>query len=237
MEDALARVGIPAGRGTLGNWIIRPAQLHYSRLWEALRQTLVTQPLIHGDETTVQVLKEEGGTPQSKRYMWVYRSAEDCEQPVVLFDYQPGRGQEYPKAILAGYQGMLLSDGHAAWRTVKGATHFGCLAHARRLFVDARKGQKKPSARVPKALEYFQSLYQVEALAKADLPEGETRVDYTYRLRQEHSVPLLEAFRQWLDEQAPQVLPERSAGQGDQLHAQSVGISEPLCYRRAGARR
>ena len=23
--------------------------------------------------------------------------AEDCEQPVVMFDYQPGRGQEYPQ--------------------------------------------------------------------------------------------------------------------------------------------
>jgi transposase len=50
---------------------------------------------------------------------------------VVLFDYQPGRGQEYPQAFLAGYEGMLMTDGYSAWRTLEGPTHFGCLAHAR----------------------------------------------------------------------------------------------------------
>jgi len=213
MEHALARAGIAVSRGTLANWIIRPAELHYSRLYAALHQTLLSQPLIHGDETTVQVLKEEGKSAQSKSYMWVYRSAEDCVQPVVLFDYQPGRGQEYPKAFLAGYQGMLMSDGYSAWRTIKAATHLGCLAHSRRMFVDAHKGQKKKTGgRALQALEYFKALYQVETLAKAELPEGEARIDYTYRLRQEHSVPLLEAFKTWLDTQAPQILPESLLG-------------------------
>ncbi|MGF6633869.1 IS66 family transposase [Paraburkholderia sp. MM6662-R1] len=212
MAHALARADIEVGRGTLANWIIRPAELHYRRLYEALRKTLLSQPLIHGDETTVQVLKEPGKTAQSTSYMWVYRSAEDCAEPVVLFDYQPGRGQEYPQAFLAGYEDLLMTDGYAAWRTLEGPTHFGCLAHARRAFVDALKGMKKPGGRAGQALEYFKALYQVEALAKADMPEGETRVDYTYRLRQQHSVPLLEAFRKWLDEQAPQVLPESLLG-------------------------
>ncbi|MGF6853997.1 transposase [Paraburkholderia sp. CI3] len=106
MANALGRADIEVGRGTLANWIIRPAELHYSRLYEALRRTLLAQSLIHGDETTVQVLKEPGRAAQSTSYMWTYRSAEDSTQPVVLFDYQPGRGQEYPQAFLAGYQGL-----------------------------------------------------------------------------------------------------------------------------------
>ncbi|SOE49828.1 Transposase [Burkholderia sp. OK233] len=93
MAHALARADIEVGRATLANWIIRPAELHYSRLYEALRKTLLSQQLIHGDETTVQVLKEPGKAAQSTSYMWVYRSAEDCCEPVVLFDYQPGRAQ------------------------------------------------------------------------------------------------------------------------------------------------
>ena len=212
MAHALARADIEVGRGTLANWIIRPAELHYSRLYEALRRTLLSQPLIHGDETTVQVLKEPGKAAQSMSYMWVYRSAEDCPEPVVLFDYQPGRGQEHPQAFLAGYEGLLMTDGYAAWRTLEGPTHFGCLAHARRAFVDALKGMKKPGGRAAQALEYFKALYQVETLAKADLPEGETRAAHTYRLRQEHSVPLLTSLKAWLDEQAPQVLPESLLG-------------------------
>jgi hypothetical protein len=212
MEEVLARSKIAASRGTLANWIIRPAEFHYRRLVDALRKTLLSQPLIHGDETTVQVLKEPGKTAQSKSYMWVYRSAEDCAEPVVLFDYQPGRAQEYPQAMLAGYEGMLMTDGYAAWRTLDGPTHFGCLAHARRMFVDAMKGQQKPGGRPAQALAYFQAMYQVETLARADLPTGQTRAEYRHRLRQQHSVPLLNAFKAWLDELAPQTLPKSLLG-------------------------
>jgi transposase len=221
IQDMFARWQIPVSRGTLAHWVIRPSELHYSRLYEALYRTLLSQPLIHGDETTVQVLKEPGRSAQSQSYMWIYRSAEDCAEPVVLFEYQPGRGQEHPKKFLGDYSGMLMSDGYSAWRTLKKATHFGCMAHARRLFVKADKAaakktasgtHNKPSARVAKALEYFQALYQVEALAKGDLPDGETRAGYTYRLRQEHSVPLLDAFKAWLDALAPKVLPQSLLG-------------------------
>jgi transposase len=214
MADVLARSNIAVSRGTLANWIIRPAELHYSRLYAALRQVLLAQGLIHGDETTVQVLKEEGRKAQDTSYMWVYRSAEDSEQPVVLFDYQTGRGQEHPKAFLGDYEGTLMTDGWPAWRTLKKATHLGCMAHARRMFTDAQKGQKnKPSPRITRALEFFQALYQVETLAKQTLPDGEALADYRYRLRQQHSVPLLDAFKAWLDELAPKVLPKSLLGE------------------------
>jgi transposase len=214
MEDVLARSNIAVSRGTLANWIIRPAELHYSRLYEALRQVLLGQGLIHGDETTVQVLKEEGRKAQDTSYMWAYRSAEDSEQPVVLFDYQTGRGQEHPKAFLGDYAGTLMTDGWPAWRTLKKATHLGCLAHGRRMFMDALKGQKnKPSPRITRALEFIQALYQVEALAKQTLPKGEPLADHRYQLRQQHSVPLLEAFKAWLDELAPKVLPKSLLGE------------------------
>lgn len=222
MQAALARWQIPVSRGTLAHWVIRPSELHYTRLYDALKKTLLSQWLIHGDETTLQVLKELGRSAQSKSYMWVYRSAEDCPEPVVLFEYQSGRGQEHPKQFLGDYSGMLMSDGYSAWRTLKKATHFGCMAHARRLFVKADKAaakktgddgkQKAPNARVAKALEYFQALYRVEALAKGDLPAGLTRADYAYGLRKKHSVPLLEAFRAWLDELAPKVAPQSLLG-------------------------
>jgi transposase len=221
MQAALARWQIPVSRGTLAQWVIRPSELHYRRLYDALYRTLQSQSLIHGDETTLQVLNEPGRAAQSKSYAWVYRSAEDCAEPVVLFEYQPGRGQTHPQKFLGDYSGMLMSDGYSAWRTLKKATHFGCMAHARRLFVKADKAAQKkgddgkpkaPNARVAKALEYFQALYRVEALAKGDLPAGQTRADYTYRLRQQHSVPVLEAFKAWLDELAPKVVPQSLLG-------------------------
>jgi hypothetical protein len=43
-----------------------------------------------------QVLKEDGRSPQSRSCMWAYRSAQGREQPVALFEYQPGRGIDIP---------------------------------------------------------------------------------------------------------------------------------------------
>lgn len=93
MEGAFARAGIEVGRGTMGQWMIGASQRHLQRLYDAMHARLLAQPLIHGDETTVQVLQEDGRSAQSQSYMWVYRSAESSVTPVVLFEYQAGRGR------------------------------------------------------------------------------------------------------------------------------------------------
>lgn len=82
------------------------------------------------------------------------------------------------------------------------------------MFMDAMKGQNKPSGRAPQALEYLTALYLIETVAKADLPAGQTRVDYQHWLRQLHSMSLLEAFEVWLDELALQTLTNSLLGKG-----------------------
>jgi transposase len=212
LEQALARANVSISRGALGNWVIRSVDLHLLRLYEAMKQKLKSQPLIHGDETWVQVLKEDGRSAQAKSFMWVYRSSQDSEQPIVLFDYQPGRGQQYPQAFLGNYRGLLMSDGYDAWRTLDGATHLGCMAHARRKFTDALKARKKPGGPPLQALKFFEALYEVERLARQSPSKGETRTENTLRLRQQHSLPVLAAFKTWLNDLAPKVLPESFTG-------------------------
>ena len=162
LEQALARANVSISRGALGNWVIRSADLHLQRLYEALKEKLRSQPVVHGDETWVQVLKEDGRDAQAKSFMWVYRSGRDSEQPIVVFDYQPGRGQQHPQAFLGDYRGLLMSDGYDAWRTLGGAIHLGCMAHARRKFTDALKARKKPGGPPLQALKFFEALYEVE---------------------------------------------------------------------------
>lgn len=212
LAGALGRANVSLSRGTLGNWVIRSCELHLQRVYNVLKQKLRSQPLIHGDETFVQVLKEDGRDAKDKSFMWAYRSGQDSEQPVVLFEYQPGRGQEHPQAFLPGYSGLLMSDGYEAWRTLDGATHLGCMAHARRKFNDALKARKKPGGPPLQALDFFRKLYEIETLARQPPPDGETRAGYTLRLRRQHSVPVLAAFRKWLDDMAPQVLPQSYTG-------------------------
>ena len=62
----------PRCPGQLGDPVGRSAFAAAS--YEALKQKLRSQPLVHGDETWVQVLKEDGRGAQAKSFMWAYRS-------------------------------------------------------------------------------------------------------------------------------------------------------------------
>lgn len=213
LAQTFERAGVPVSRGALGHWVIGSSERHLYRIYDALKLRLRAQEVIHGDETTVQVLKEEGKVPTSTSYMWAYRSGEDSEQPIVLFDYQPGRGQEYPQTFLGDYRGILMSDGYSAWRTLKGATHLGCMAHARRRFADALKARKQPGGPPAQALKFFDQLYRIERQARDEIPvEGETKADTMRRFRQKHSVPVLHALKAWLDAIAPKVVPDTKLG-------------------------
>ena len=213
LAQTFERAGVPVSRGALGHWVIASSERHLHRIFDALKLRLRSQEVVHGDETTVQVLKEEGKAPTSTSYMWAYRSSENSEQPIVLLDYQPGRGQEHPQAFLGDYRGILMSDGYTAWRTLKGATHLGCMAHARRRFADALKARKKQGGPPAQALKFFDQLYRIERQARDEIPdEGENQASYIRRFRQKHSVPVLNALKAWLDAIAPKVMPDTKLG-------------------------
>ncbi|WP_234819276.1 IS66 family transposase, partial [Sinorhizobium meliloti] len=213
LAQAFERAGVPVSRGALGHWVIGSSEKHLSRIYDALKLRLRSQPLIHGDETTVQVLKEKNREATDTSYMWAYRSGEDSDEPIVLLDYQPGRGQIHPQTFLGDYRGILMSDGYSAWRTLEGAIHLGCMAHSRRRFVNALKTRNKPGGPPEQALRFFEQLYRVERQARDKKPEhGETQADSIRRFRQQHSVPILNALKTWLDEIAPKVLPDSKLG-------------------------
>ncbi|OOF31905.1 hypothetical protein BZJ21_15430, partial [Salinivibrio costicola subsp. alcaliphilus] len=115
IEKELARVGVELQRTTLASWMIKTAE-RLSPLYLAMQESLLGESVIHGDETTLQVLKEPDKPAQSQSYLWAYTSPAQSTTPVVLFDYQPGREHTYPKAFLNGYQGTVMTDGYSAWR-------------------------------------------------------------------------------------------------------------------------
>lgn len=110
----------------MANWIIRCAEDHLEPLWEAMHEELLRREVVHADETVVQVLKENGRTDQSKSYMWVYRTGQDRQLPIILYEYQPGRSGEYPKRFLEGFLGYLHTDGYAGYNQMPGITRCGC---------------------------------------------------------------------------------------------------------------
>lgn len=211
-HDWLLRGDVDIACGTLAQWCIKAGVL-LTPLYAALHQELLKNPFIHGDETTVQVLNEAGRKAQNTSYMWVYRTALGNERPVVLFEYQPGRGHEHPERFLNGYEGAVMTDGYAAWRMLAGIKHLGCLAHVRRRFDEALKAQKNPSGRVKEALDMIGKLYHIEAtVKKKPPPKCGTLADEIYRWRQEKSRPILDALHAWLVKNKAEVMPQSLIG-------------------------
>jgi hypothetical protein len=177
-----------------------------------LRDYLLAYDIIQMDETTVQVLKEPGKSAQSKSYLWLQRGGPP-DEPVTLFDYDPTRNQTVPRALLEGFAGYLQTDGYSGYNGVVAAgelKQLGCMAHARRNFSDAVKGQGK-NKRVGKAqqgLTWIQKLYRIEKVARTKEMLPEERKLY----RQQHAAPILEKMRTWLDASLPNVPPGTLTG-------------------------
>jgi transposase len=208
-EAILSRIGVDLPRATLANWMIQAGTL-IQPLINLLRDRLLAYDVLQMDETPVQVLKEPGKTAQSKSYLWLQRGGPP-ERPVVLYDYDPGRGAEVPKRLLAGFRGYLQTDGYDGYNAVVAVndlTHVGCMAHARRKFDEAVKaqGKNKPAGNAHRGLALIRKLYRVEKQARTLTPEDR------HAHRQRHARPILDELRTWLDEALPQVPPTSATG-------------------------
>ena len=110
-----------------------------------MRDRLLESPVIHCDETRVQVLKKPGRDPTSQSWMWVPASGPP-DRKVVLFDYTTSRAQEVPLRLLEGYRGYVMTDDYAGYNPLgaqPSVTRLACLAQVRRTFVEAQKVQPK----------------------------------------------------------------------------------------------
>ena len=204
------RIGVYLPRATLAQWMIRCGEL-IQALCNLMQEQLCQYPVLQMDETTLQVLKEEGREASSQSYLWVQRSGSP-DQPVVVFNYSPTRNQAVADQLLQGYSGTVQTDGYAGYPAVcakNGLRHAGCWAHARRQFDEALKAQGKgqPKAgKASKALIMIQKLYRIETQIKY------RSADEKYRIRQQQAVPILHEIKTWLDTSLTQVAPSSLTG-------------------------
>lgn len=151
-EKDWENLGLSLKRATMAHWIIRCAEDHFIPNIKHLKKELAGREVLHYDETPVQVLKEEGKKPQSKSYMWLYRTGSDDKHLVVLYDYQPSRSGSHAVEFLKGFHGYLHTDGYSGYNKLEDITRCGCWAHLRRKFVETVPG-KKASRTPPTAAE------------------------------------------------------------------------------------
>jgi len=155
------------------------------------------------------VLDEPGREATQKSYMWMYRTGTYEKKNVILFNYAPGRGAEYPKAFLKGFSGHIHTDGYTAYRVLlkedKGEeggaeppdiTIVGCWAHARRKFADVVKGKPKNQTLTGTVTE--KALVQIAALFKIEEKARGLPADERLKYREKHARPLVDKYFAWL---------------------------------------
>lgn len=195
-EKDWEQMGLSLSRATMANWVIRCSQDYLIPVVEHLQKKLLERDIVHCDETPVQVLKEEGKKPQTKSYMWLYRTGDDGKPPVIIYDYQPSRNGDHAVVFLKDFHGFVHSDGYSGYNKLTGITRCGCWAHLRRKFIEAipkRNSADEPLSMAEIGRDYCNQLFEIERDLKTLSPE-ERKCK-----RLELEKPILEAFWCWLE--------------------------------------
>ncbi len=163
--------------------------------------TVMTQPVLHTDDTPIRTLAPGTGKTRLSRF-WVCavdpRSYAGSEPPAAFYRYLADRKGERLCEHLAGFSGVIHAEAFAGYDALYRPTpgqpariqHAACWAHARRKLFEVHEATKSPIAE--KALRRIQALYQVEADIIAR-PPADRKAE-----RQARSKPLLDDLNAWM---------------------------------------
>ena len=198
------REGVKIAESTINGWFNASCSL-LEPLYEVLRQKIQRTDYLMADETPIAVQSSQKKGATHTGYHWVYYSP---KEKLVCFDYNSSRSREGPEAFLKNFSGALQSDGYVAYDIFENnpqITMLGCMAHARRYFEKAKDSDRERSEY---ALGKIQELYAIERQAK----EQEMNSEQRFEFRKDHSLLIIKALEEWLEDQAPQVLPRSAIG-------------------------
>lgn len=202
-EGIFARYGLRIARSTMVGWLVPTANL-LKPIAEAMYREVLLSRAINTDDTPVPVLDPLLEQTREGR-LWVYGG--DRDHPYICYHYSPDRKGEHPARHLEAYSGFLVADAFPGYDAIfKEGRIFEvlCWAHVRRKFYDSRT---TAAIEANTALAWIRKLYDVEDLARDKNDDGRRA------LRQELSVPLLDAFKKWLDDASLTILPSSPMGE------------------------
>lgn len=213
--------GTDISRNTVAGSMVRVGQA-VQPVVNLLRDALLDAPLVFGDETELQVLKEPGRSAQAKSYVWAQMTdgsgRDGTGPPIRLFAYSPSRSTKTAMELYAGIRPgtVFMTDGYEVYDTVAETNqlvHLACWTHCRRYFLEALQGlpkdQRGPNQLAARFIALIGKLYHVEAQARRDGVD-ETELG---RRRQQDSVPVLAGIEALLLANLHGVLPKSLLGQ------------------------
>lgn len=204
-SERWARQGIEIARSTMCDWLRDSGEI-LRPIAQALKGDVLGSRVVHTDDTPVKVIVAGLGYAH-QAYLWAYVG--DGDHQAVYFQFTMTREQEYPKVVLKDYEGYLQCDAYKGYDQLfvdptRKRIEVGCNAHVRRRFYDAQEVDPKRSLLV---IGWYRLLYAVEEEARLMPPEDR------HRLRQEKARPVMDRFKEWLEAEAPRVLPKSPMGQ------------------------
>jgi transposase len=196
--------GVEISRATLDGWVMQVGGMLIP-VAGAMGRGLVGGSYIQADETTVEVQMHDGRGQNHQAYLWQY----SWPGGSVVFDFRLGRGREGPKEFLGNFEGILQTDGYAAYEKVGGPklVHACCWTHARRKFFEAH--QLSPGESVAKNIVLL-----IDQLFEVDREARVQNCDLAARdaLRQQQARPLLDTIQQAIEAARGQALPSSKLG-------------------------
>lgn len=196
--------GLEISRATLDGWVMTVGGL-LMPVAAAMGRELVGGSYIQADETPVDVQMHDRRGRNHQAYLWQYGRPGAS----VVFDFRLGRGREGPKAFLGKFEGLLQTDGYAAYDKVGGPklVHAACWAHSRRKFFEAH--QLSPGESVAKGIVLLiDHLFGIDAEARTQAMDRAARDAF----RQQHTRPLLDTIKQQIETARGQTLPSSKLG-------------------------
>ncbi len=139
--------------------------------------------------------------------------------------FLPGPGREGPRKFLGQWEGILQTDGYAAYDDIGGPklVHVGCWAHARRKFVDAVKVN-------PQDAEAVAMVTRMDALFLIDRDARQRELSAEERLaqRRQYAEEWLREIHETSLRLSRKTLPKSALGQAVDLHIESVAQAVPV---------
>ena len=211
LSQSLKYDDINLSRQTMCNWVLECTALYLKYIFEGIKSKLLDEhDIIAADETTVQVLREPGKKPQSKSYMWMFRTGADVDVPLVVYEYHDSRQHKHAREFFSGHvKGCyVLCDGYDAYHNLpERFIAVGCWNHCRSYFVDALKvipEADRNGSQTMAGFSYIEAIFRLEKRFKHLSPEER------HKKRLEHSKPIADAFFKWAFSAC--VLPKSAVG-------------------------
>lgn len=208
IAQRLQRLGIDLSHALMSAWLMQCAPL-----LEALHARMLKKVLEAGHvftDDTILPLQNKDPSRRStiQTRLWVYARHHRRHKPLVAYEFTRSRSREGPLEHLKNFRGYVQADAFPGYDRLYANADIrevACWAHARRKFVEVAE-LMKTQGRAHEALGFIKALYRIERRAR--LLDDAQR----YAERQRRAVPILNAFKAWLDTQANAVLPKSSLG-------------------------